>query len=131
MGANVFFPDYVDRYDYYDSCYGDEREPTINQTCIDEQKSLQEVYEEEQRQYNGNKYVFIVLVSLVVLIAAFYISLESSVIVGLFLGSTLTTFFSTWIYFDTQSKLGFAVIAVTFFMTIFFISKKKKVFLMK
>ena len=135
MGANVFFPEYTgsDSYYYsYKACTlpADENGAYAqNDSCYEEQQAEQKAYEEAKAQYDGNKYIFIVVLNLIVLLIALFVSLDESVLIGLFLGSTLTSFFSTWTYFSTQSKIGFGVLALIFFITIFFITKKKYIFL--
>lgn len=137
MGANVFFSDYTGMDSYYQGykdCNVLSPESSLyvqNQTCVDEQINEQRTYEESKNSYNGNKYIFIVILNLLVLLFALFISFDESVIIGLFLGSTLTSFFSTWFYFATQSKIGFGVLFVIFLVTIYFVTKKKRVFFFK
>ena len=137
MGANVFFPDYAGSdsyYPYYNDCGMSKGQDASlvyeqNQTCMEEQQAEQKTFEDAKAKYEGNKYIFIVLFNLLVLLIAMFVTLDFSVIIGLFLGSTLTSFFSTWIYFNTQSKIGFVILVVNFFLTLFFITKKRNVFL--
>ncbi|MBI5797911.1 hypothetical protein HZA98_03335 [Candidatus Woesearchaeota archaeon] len=139
MGANVFFPEYTGSHSYYsnfktcDIAKGSADVPVYqqNQTCAGEQQAAQDAFEQAKAKYDGNKYIFIVGLSLFVLLLALFISFDESVIIGLFLGSVLTSFFSTWIYFSTQSKIGFALLAVIFFITLFFITKLKSMFFVK
>jgi len=140
MGANVFFPKFTGSESYY-SAYKDcgyvdnPNAPQAvwinNATCQEEQRQAQIAFDMEKNAYDGNKYIFIVLLNLVVLLFAVFVSIEESVVIGLFLGSTLTTFFSTWTYFETKSKIGFGILVAIFFITIYFISKKKHLFLFK
>ncbi|HLC22470.1 MAG TPA: hypothetical protein VJJ79_01730 [Candidatus Nanoarchaeia archaeon] len=139
MGANVFFPKYAGSHSYYNeyrSCSYPEGKADApvyieNETCMQEQRAAQDAFEIDKRQYDGNKYVFIVILNLLVLIAAFFITAEDSVIIGLFLGATITSFISTWVYFDTQSKIGFGILFVMFFVTLSFIAKKKETFTLR
>lgn len=137
MGANVFFPDYTGSESYYTSyksCsypMNEKGEYLQNDTCYAEQQAEQKTFEDAKAKYNGNKYVFIVGLSLFVLLIALFVSLDASVVIGLFLGSTLTSFFSTWTYFDTKSKLGFGILFVIFFLTLYLITKKRNLFLVK
>ena len=139
MGANVFFPEYTGSdsyYSFYKECmYQDpSSEQTFyleNQTCREEQEGEQKAFEEAKAKYNGNKYIFIVVLNLIVLLITLFITIDESVLIGLFLGSTLTSFFSTWTYFSTQSKIGFGILFIIFFITIYFITKKKHIFLLK
>ena len=137
MGANVFFPEYTGSdsyYSYYKDCGFTRGEGATavyeqNNTCINEQQAEQKAYEDAKAHYDGNKYIFIVLLGLLVLLLAVFITFDQSIIIGLFLGSTLTSFFSTWIYFQTQSRIGFGILVLIFFLTLYFISKKRNVFL--
>ncbi len=139
MGANVFFPEYSGSDSYYNaykSCsYApDDKTSSIctqNDTCLTEQMNEQKTFEESKHNYDGNKYVFIVVLNLIVLLLALFILFDDSVNIGLFLGSTLTSFFSTWTYFETQSKIGFGVLFIIFFVSIYFITRKKDLFLGK
>ncbi len=135
MGANVFFPEYTGSESYfyaYKDCGITKSEVyEQNETCVNEQQAEQNVYENAKAQYNGNKYIFIVGLNLLVLLIALFVTLDGSVLVGLFLGSTLTSFFSTWTYFDTKSKLGFGILFVIFFLTLYLITKKRNLFLFK
>lgn len=81
-----------------------------NQTCIDEQNLAQREFESLKADYDSNKYIFIVLLNLIVLIVVLLVSMENSILIGLFLGSTITSFSSTWIYFSTKSKIGFGIL---------------------
>lgn len=138
MGANVFFPEYTgsDSYlAYYKDCgftrgEGSSAVYEQNSTCLEEMQAEQEAFEDAKAKYEGNKYIFIVLLNLLVLLLAVFITFDQSVIIGLFLGSTLTSFFSTWTYFTTQSKIGFGILVVIFFLTLYFITKKRNVFLL-
>lgn len=138
MGANVFFPDYTGSESYYSS-YKDcgitkgEGSTAVyeqNSTCYEEQQAQQKEFEQAKAKYDGNKYIFIVGLNLLVLLLALFVSFDESVLIGLFLGSTLTSFFSTWIYFATQSKIGFGILFLIFFLTLFFITKKRNLFLL-
>ena len=142
LGANVFFPKYTgsDRYYDFEDCYrkypvaergGElpERDAEFEQ-CQLESKDARDQYDKEKNAYEGNKYFFMAIFSLVVLlIAVFLPKVQDTVSMGLFLGAIATTFFSTWIYFESQSKLGFATLVVIFFVTLFFINRKKDSFL--
>ena len=140
MGANVFFPKFTGSDAYYsewkDCSYVPSptaTEPVYlqNQTCYDELQAAQRAFELEKNMYDGNKYIFIVLLNVMVLLLTVFITFEESVLIGLFLGSTLTTFFSTWTYFATKSKIGFGILVLIFFLTMYFVSKKKHLFLFK
>ena len=138
MGANVFFPEYTGSHSYYQSynaCYynSKEAEPISvqNDTCVAEQQAQQLAFDEAKAHYEGNKYIFMVVLNLFVLLLALFVSFDESVIIGLFLGSVLTTFFATWTYFESKSKIGFGILGIIFFVTLYFITKRRHVFLFK
>jgi len=136
MSANVLFPDYTGSESYYNykaDCNSPRLEGdfSFNETCFNEQEQERLAFEEAKNTYNGSKYAFIVLINLVVLILALLLTLEESIIIGLFLGSVLTTFFATWTYFQTRSIPGLIALASTFVIALVFISRKKDIFLKK
>jgi len=148
LGSNVFFPKYTGTHSYYQGpymdCYSKHPYPAESKEvdaaqrqeieerqrqCQDEQRLAQEQWEEDKRAYEGPKYVFIAWFNLVVLLVALFLpKLQDSVIMGLFLGSIGATFGATMIYFNTQSKIGFAILVVTFAAMLFFINRKKDTF---
>lgn len=148
LGANVFFPEYTGTNSYYHpagtDCYQKYPYPanpdtlttaqraTIDQNqreCQEEYNVGQEKFEQEKLGYEGKKYVFIALFNLVILALALFLpKLQDSVTMGLFLGSIAATFGATIRYFDTQSKIGFGILVITFFAILFFINRKKESF---
>ena len=148
LGANVFFPEYTGTNSYYQGpgsdCYQKYPYPqnpdtlsTAQRTVIDDsQRKCQEEYvanqkkwEAEKLAYEGQKYVFIAIFNLLILLLALFLpTLQDSVTMGLFLGSIGATFGATLRYFDTQSKIGFIILVVTFFAMLFFINRKKDSF---
>lgn len=137
MGANVFFPEYTGSDSYYASykvCSlpADSNGQYLqNDTCYDEQQAEQKAFEEAKANYDSQKYIFIAVLNLIVLLVALFARFDESVLIGLFLGTTLSSFFSTWTYFDTKSKVGFGILFIIFFVTIYFITKKKDLFYLK
>lgn len=148
VGANVFFPKYTGANAYYHGPYDSdcfskfpspaeditEKERTEieqqRQRCGEDYRLAQQKFEEEKLAYEGPKYVFIALFNLVILVLALFLpTLQDSVSMGLFIGSIATTFGATIRYFDTNSKLGFAVLVITFFAMLFFINRKKDSFI--
>ena len=148
LGANVFFPQYTGTNSYYhpagSDCYqkypypqnpdtltASQRE-TIDQRqreCQEEFNLENEKFQQAKLAYEGKKYVFITLFNLVILMLALFLpKLQDSVIMGLFLGSIAATFGATIHYFDTQSKIGFGILVITFFAMLFFINRKKESF---
>ena len=145
VGANVFFPKYTGTNNYYHGPYPDcyqkypypEKADALSQPerlaidenqrkCNEEFQLGQQKWEEEKLAYEGQKYVFIALFNLAVLLLALFLpKLQDSVSMGLFLGSIATTFGATLFYFDTRSKIGFAILVVTFFAMLYFINRKK------
>ena len=143
MGVNVFFPDFVrdDFYRYESNCHQKFRLPQefseqqrLNydddlSACLEEFQEKRVVYEEEKREYESWKYLFVTGFNLIILLIATFVLMGESVMMGLFLGSVTATFFATVNYMDTKSKLGFTVLVVLFFLTLFFINRRKEVFL--
>ncbi len=148
LGANVFFPEYTGTNSYYHpagtDCYQkypypanpdtlttSQREAidTHQRECQDEFNQENEKFEQAKLQYEGKKYVFIALFNLAILLLALFLPLlQDSVTMGLFLGSIAATFGATIRYFDTQSKIGFGILVITFFAMLFFINRKKDSF---
>ena len=135
MGANVFFTEFTGNDRHFKSeCFEGPRLAeggTEYQKCSESEKAERDKFEEEKLQYNAWKYFAIVLFNLIALLFVVFVTLESSIVGGIFLGSILTTFFATWIYFDTRSKLGFATLVVIFVLVVYFINKKKTMFKFK
>ena len=144
----MFFPQYTGANSYYHGPYQDcyskfpypadsERLSQTQRTAIDDnQRSCQEQYQKElevweagKLQYEGWKYFFVAIFNLVILLLALFLpKLQDSVTMGLFLGSIGATFGGTIRYFDTQSKIGFIVLVITFFAMLYFINRKKDSF---
>lgn len=146
LGANVFFPKYTGPNSYYrgpyEDCYikypaaelamqniSEEQRMQISEAqkrCQDENNAKEQAWNEEKNAYEGGKYVMVTIFNLLVLLLALFLPrLQDSVVMGMFLGSIATTFGATIRYFDTNSKIGFAVVVVTFFTMIYFINRKK------
>ncbi|HLD79500.1 MAG TPA: hypothetical protein VJA18_02985 [Candidatus Nanoarchaeia archaeon] len=149
LGANVFFPEYTGTNSYYHGpytdCYGKHPYPADpdklttperavidenQRKCNEEFQKAQEEFEQGKLSYEGRKYVFISLFNLgILLLALFLPKLQDSVTMGLFMGSIAATFGGTVRYFDTKSKIGFAILVVTFCAVLYFINRKKENFL--
>ena len=126
MGANVFFED----LDYpRDECFRktvveiSEEERVEQENCLNSYQDKINEYEREKKIIDGWKYIFIVALSLVALLGALLLPLDSSIRMGLFLGASLASFFSTWIYFQSRSIIGFIVLILIFVGSLFFIQK--------
>jgi hypothetical protein len=156
LGANVFFPKYTGSDSYYNynyqnpDCYGKYPSPTpISETnppdektkliaqqrneqleeCLKQQMLTQQQWEQDKNQYEGMKYIFIIAFNFIILLIALFLpKLQDSVTMGLFLSSIVTTFGATIRYFDSKSKIGFIILVITFFLTLYFINKKKDTF---
>jgi hypothetical protein len=138
LGANVFFPAEDDYYRGSD-CYNKVGPAPVdltpedralwtaqNQQCQDEWEDGRLAYESERRTNESYRYVFVTVFNLLVLLLALYLPrLQSSIVLGLFVGSTVATFIATMTYFDTKSKVGFGLLVAIFFVMLYFISKKK------
>lgn len=147
VGANVFFPKYTGTNAYFHSPYMDncyqkypfpekttetqsEEITQKQQQCQEQLQQKQEAWENEKLAYEGTKYIFITLFNLfILLIVLFLKTLQDSVTMGLFLGSITATFGATIRYFDTRSKIGFILLVITFFITLYFINRKKDSFI--
>lgn len=145
LGANVFFPKYTGADSYYHGPYQDcyqkypysERPDTLaeaerlkvaedQQKCNEEFQKAQQAWEEEKRAYDSWKYVFIAFFNLIILMGALFIQkLDDSVILGLFVGSIIATFAATISYFQTNSRLGFGLLVLTFIAVVYFVHRKK------
>jgi len=146
LGANVFFPKYTGTNAYYQpttDCYLKYPTPMVDkatqaqisevslqqQKCYEENMAKQKEFEEGKNAYDGWKYVFIALFNLVILLIALFVPMQDSILMGLFLGSIAATFGATVGYFETNSKIGFTILVVTFFVMLFFINKKRDNFI--
>ena len=142
LGANVFFPKYTGQnahfYDYK-QCYPypsdkitSEQQAEIDQKqlqCQKDQQQAQQTFEEQKQQYESQKYIFVTIFNLLILsLALFLPMLQDSVSMGLFVGSIATTFGATIRFFDTNSKIGFIILVITFFAMLYFINRKKDTF---
>ena len=131
MGTNVFFPAFDEPYPGR-GCFRAPSEDVDRaelDACLTEEKATIRAYEKERRQYDSWKYIVVVSINLIVLLILLFATLDSSVVIGLFLGLTIATFIATVRYLDTRSKLGFGVLVGLFVLTIYFITKHKKVFM--
>ena len=147
LGANVFLPKYSGDDTYfrgYEECWRKgpvaapetlTKEETVARdeqisACEQENRQKEAVWNSEKRHYESWKYVFIAGFNLAVLLLALFLSkLQESVLMGLFVGSVIATFSSTITYFNTNSRIGFGILVVTFFAVLYFINKKKETFL--
>ena len=144
LGANVFFPQYTGQDSYYQyspgkDCYTRYPIPTEKLTteeeaarqvkmdaCFTQQQEEQRAFDKAKNAYEGQKYTFIAIFNLIVLlIALVWVSLTDTIMMALFLGSVLATFIATMRFFDTNSKVGFGILVVTFFTALFFINRKR------
>ncbi len=88
----------------------------------------QKIWEQEKNTYEGQKYMFIIIFNLIILLIALFVTFQDSIVMGLFMGSIVTTFVATLMYFQSKSKIGFVILVITFFVTLFFIDRKKDSF---
>lgn len=135
MGANVLFPKYND-YNYYEGkhCYEPAyyprtEPPTAEQqqaidTCIKEENEDRKAYDEAKRKYDSWKYIFILSVNIVTLLALIAISLLTPIKIGLFAGIAISSFVSTMQYFQSKSIVGLALVVLVFIGTVLIIQKK-------
>lgn len=144
LGANVFFPKYTGMDSYYQGpdCYNKYPYPATEKVTeaqsvaiSDKQEACQKQYfadqktwEQEKNAYEGQKYMFIIIFNLIILLIALFVKFQDSIVMGLFMGSIVTTFVATLMYFQSKSKIGFVILVITFFVTLFFINRKKDTF---
>src|SRR3989344_342446 len=124
LGSNVFFPEYVDPYNYSE-CYSkplpmDQQNQTEYNRCWEEQNTRAQDYQKEKRNYDAWKYLAIILFNLVVIVLTLFLKFNDDIMYGLFIGATFTTFLATIIHFQTRSKLGFAALVLVFIASIYF-----------
>ncbi|MBW2967796.1 hypothetical protein KY362_04885 [Candidatus Woesearchaeota archaeon] len=139
LGANVFFPEYTERYSYpYIECarpvmpvvYANitpEEQAAMdkaNRECSEKSQAEEQAWREAKNNYEGQKYVAIALFNLLVLLIAVFVVLKDSITMGLFLGSVCTTFGATVKYFESKSPTGFVILVVTFFVMLWFVNKR-------
>ncbi|MEK6822390.1 MAG: hypothetical protein AABY13_01065, partial [Nanoarchaeota archaeon] len=65
---------------------------------------------------------------IVLLIAIFWTTLNDTIMMGIFLGPVITTFSATVSYFQTNSRIGFVVLVITFFTSLWFINRRRSIF---
>jgi hypothetical protein len=142
LGVNAFYPDFAgpEPVIAYSSCYekfprlaedatvGDTAEQAAErEECEKEQQTARQEYEAQRNAYEGKKYTFIAVFNLLVLLLALFVSFGvNSITAGLFFGSLATTFFATIRYLEAESKVGFVVLVITFFVMLWFIAKKRE-----
>ncbi|RME77360.1 hypothetical protein D6774_04760 [Candidatus Woesearchaeota archaeon] len=130
MGANVFFEEKT--YEWKDCFYPKPsenmtaQERAEQQACADQNRAEQERIDKENNTIRGYKYVFVTLASLIALLVALFAPVLDYVKNGLFMGAVLSSFFSTWTYFGSRSKVGFLILVVIFILSIWFINKTNK-----
>jgi hypothetical protein len=140
IGVRTFLPDYTDYNDRpYNECYFDRYSPELSvaeqekvqilsDECYEEQRVLQQVYDEEKRGYDVWKYLVVLGIVFVTLLLVVFVPLDSAIRVGLFVGSSISVFVATMEYFETESKLAFALLVVVFGLVLFVIQKRQKFF---
>jgi len=150
LGANVFFPEYTGSQGHYrdKQCYppypiserlapeqqemiSRERQAEIDQ-CLTEERQERLVWEEQRAVYDGYKYMAIVGFNLVMLFIILFFTLKEAIIQGLFTGAVVATFGATIRYWDyARTKIGFALLLITFFVVLYFINKRQDALLPK
>ena len=129
LGSNVFFPKYSDYPNTYNDCYISKPIPDINnetQRCLEDQNNKMQDFQNEKRNYDSRKYLAIIIFNFIIMLIIFFIKFNDSIIYGLFIGTVLSTFIATMVYFSTKSKLGFIALAMVFISAIYFITKLAK-----
>jgi hypothetical protein len=151
LGANVFFPKFTGTESYWrgaEECYAQyapnaqmtaeeqkvmtaEQQAKTNE-CLAKQRVAEQAWNEERNVYNGWKYSLITGFNLVILVLAILLPLTDAVLMGVFIGTVITAFAGTVSYWDyARTKLGFALMLVTFFVVIWIVNKQAKKLLKK
>ncbi len=148
LGANVFFPKFTGTESYFrgtEECYprygpSEKLSPVEQQTvaeaqqekinaCLTVQRELEKKWNEERSIYNGWKYAAITAFNLVILFLIIFITFQDAVVTGIFFGTVVTAFAATVSYWEyARTKIGFILMLVTFFVVLFFINKRQKMF---
>lgn len=130
LGINTFFPDMpsdrcieavplvrCDPAD--DSCSNKEQVKSV------ERQDCYEQYRNDRRDYEGNKYIALMIICLLTSFVML-LKLDPSIIYGLFFGVVITAFTGTLRYIDSRSKIGFFLMVVLFVVIILFVHKTRK-----
>lgn len=135
LGINTFFPD-LDRDNCYEIyprsvCGPDGVGPgtlecdKLNQDYYVEQNECREDYEQQRKDYEGNKYIVLMIICLITSLVMLF-KLDVSVIMGLFFGVVITAFSGTIRYIDSKSMIGFFLMVILFIVIIIFVQRSKK-----
>ena len=128
MGANIFFPNFTgpDSHYRYVECPSKSLDLEPDRDCFNKQENSRLEFEREKSSYNAYKYIFVVVISLISLLIINFINVESIIKLGIFLGAIISTFISTLVHFNTNSKIGFAILVLIFILVIYYINKNKQ-----
>ena len=97
-------------------------------TCLQEQQADQKFYEETKRDYDTWRYLAILGVAVLTLVLMMFITFDTPIKIGLFIGSAAAVFISTIQYFETKSIPAFIVLLTVFCIIVFVIQKREKFF---
>lgn len=145
VGVRTFLPEYTDYYEYpaYKDCYAyapyvetntcysaEEQEKMVENRdqCIEEQQADQKAYEEAKREYDMWRYLAILGVAVLTLVLMMFITFDTPIKIGLFIGSAAAVFIATMQYFETKSIPAFIVLLIVFCIIVFVIQKREKFF---
>jgi len=151
LGANVFFPKFTGTESYWrgaEECYvqfppnakmtAEEQQAiaTAQQDktneCLARSRVAEQAWNEERNVYNGWKYSLITGFNLVILVLAILLPLTDAVLMGIFIGTVVTAFAATVNYWDyARTKLGFALMLITFFVVLWIVNRQAKKLLQK
>ncbi len=145
VGVRTFLPEYTDYYtspfykDCYaytmypetDKCYNAEEQVKVVESrdaCINEQQREQRTYDETKRDYDTWRYLAILGVAVLTLVLMMFITFDTPIKIGLFIGSAAAVFISTMQYFETKSIPAFIVLLTVFCIIVFVIQKRERFF---
>ncbi len=139
VGIRTFLPEYTNYYDYpQKDCYMYQpytenmtsktqyETQTLYDECWEEQRTAQKTWDEEKRQYDVWKYLTVLGVVLLTLVAVVFVTLDMPIKLGLFVGAAITAFIATIQYFESESKLAFVLLVVVFIVVLYLIQKRNK-----
>lgn len=143
VGVRTFLPEYTDYYTYpvYKDCYGYNYDNTqclsleekqeameLRDQCLADQQAEQKTYDDAKRDYDTWRYLAILGIAVLTLVLMMFITFDTPIKIGLFIGSAAAVFISTMQYFETKSIPAFIVLLVVFCIIVFVIQKRERFF---
>lgn len=145
VGVRTFLPEYTDHYDYpaYKDCYAyapyaegsqcysaEEQAKMVEKRdqCIEEQQAEQTKYDDAKREYDAWRYLAILGVAVLTLVLMMFITFDTPIKMGFFIGSAAAVFIATMQYFETKSIPAFIILLTVFCIIVFVIQKRERFF---